>query len=220
MNGRKYVHMKYYYEMVSKDSQSVSRKPYTYILGGVYMAKLDGFMALLTGSFNNREQYDALQKEGKEFPYAEHMNTVCNDKISNLPPEFQGKFMVEESIYEVNGKRHCSSHLFLFTEEPEGILLTSYEIPDGNEKTTFSYKNMKTADFQCLKISEKFRPALFQEKAGVWEGGSTSMFTPVMRFQLFERFSKECLEVSETMEVNGKRTFGYDEPICYKQVSD
>ena len=62
MNGRKYVHMKYYYEMVSKDSQSVSRKPYTYILGGVYMAKLDGFMALLTGSFNNREQYDALQK--------------------------------------------------------------------------------------------------------------------------------------------------------------
>ena len=57
-------------------------------------------------------------------------------------------------------------------------------------------------------------------KAGVWEGGSTSMFTPVMRFQLFERFSKECLEVSETMEVNGKRTFGYDEPICYKQVSD
>ena len=99
-------------------------------------------------------------------------------------------------------------------------MLTSYEIPDGNEKTTFSYKNMKTADFQCLKISEKFRPALFQEKAGVWEGGSTSMFTPVMRFQLFERFSKECLEVSETMEVNGKRTFGYDEPICYKQVSD
>ena len=42
------------------------------------MAKLDGFMALLTGSFNNREQYDALQKEGKEFPYAEHMNTAVS----------------------------------------------------------------------------------------------------------------------------------------------
>ena len=179
------------------------------------MAKLD---ALLTGSFNNREQYDALQKEGKEFPYAEHMNTVCNDKISNLPPEFQGKFMVEESIYEVNGKRHCSSHLFLFTEEPEGILLTSYEIPDGNEKTTFSYKNMKTADFQCLKISEKFRPALFQEKAGVWEGGSTSQFSPVMIFKLWEKFSDTCLEVFESMEVNGKRTFGYDVPIIYKRV--
>ena len=46
------------------------------------------------------------------------------------------------------------------------------------------------------------------------------MFTPVMKFQLLERFSKECLEVSETMEVNGKRTFGYDEPICYKRVSE
>ena len=184
------------------------------------MVKLDGFMALLTGSFNHREQYDTLRKEENGFPYAEHINTVCNDKISNIPPEFQGKFMVEESIYEVNGKRHSSSHLFLFTEQPEGILLTSYDIPEGNDKTVFSYNNMNMVDFQCLKTSEKFTPALFQEKDGVWEGGSTSMFTPVMKFQLLERFSKECLEVSETMEVNGKRTFGYDEPICYKRVSE
>jgi len=35
---------------------------------------------------------------------------------------------------------------------------------------------------------------------------------------LFERFSEEYLEVSETMEVRGKRTFGYDEPIIYKRV--
>ena len=28
------------------------------------MAKLDGFMALLTGSFNNREQYDRAKIEG------------------------------------------------------------------------------------------------------------------------------------------------------------
>ena len=51
-----------------------------------------------------------------------------------------------------------------------------------------------------------------------WEGGSTSMFSPVLKFTLFERFSKECLEVSESMEVNGKKTFGYDEPILYKRV--
>ena len=56
------------------------------------------------------------------------------------------------------------------------------------------------------------------EKDGVWEGGSTSMFSPVLKFTLFERFSEEYLEVSETMEVRGKRTFGYDEPIIYKRV--
>ena len=44
------------------------------------------------------------------------------------------------------------------------------------------------------------------------------MFSPVLKFNLFERFSPEVLEVTESMEVNGKRTFGYDEPILYKRV--
>ena len=52
----------------------------------------------------------------------------------------------------------------------------------------------------------------------MWEGGSTSMFTPALKFTLFERFSPEALEVSEQMEMNGRRTFGYDEPILYKRV--
>ena len=30
--------------------------------------------------------------------------------------------------------------------------------------------------------------------------------------------SDSHLEVSESMEVNGKRTFGYDDPIIYKRV--
>lgn len=44
------------------------------------------------------------------------------------------------------------------------------------------------------------------------------MFSPVLKFTLFERFSNEGLEVSESMEVNGKRTFGYDVPILYHRV--
>lgn len=44
------------------------------------------------------------------------------------------------------------------------------------------------------------------------------MFSPVLKFTLFERFSEEYLEVSEIMEVNGKKTFGYDNPIIYKRA--
>ena len=58
-----------------------------------------------------------------------------------------------------------------------------------------------------LRVSEKFTPALYTLRNGVWEGGSVSMFSPVLKFTLFERFSKDVLEVSESMEVNGKRTF-------------
>ena len=86
------------------------------------------------------------------------------------------------------------------------------------DKNTFSYDSMKNVDYAELKKSEKFTPALYHEKNGIWEGGSISQFSPVMTFKLWEKFSDSCLEVSESMEVNGKRTFGYDEPIIYKRV--
>ena len=134
------------------------------------------------------------------------------------PADFRGKFLVEESYYETNGKKHASAHLFLFTEEQDGVLLTSYEIPEGEDKNSFTYASMEPVDYGDLKKSEKFTPALYREKDGVWEGGSTSQFTPVMKFRLWERFSEACLEVSESIEVNGRRTFGYDAPIRYKRV--
>ena len=182
------------------------------------MTKLEQFMELLTGNFNNAEQYQRMQEENKPFPYAEHANPACNDKIRNLPKDFSGVFMVEESYYTTNGNTHGSPHLFLFTEEPDGIRLTSYEIPEGCGKNTFTYENMPQVDYESLKPSAKFTPALYVEKNGVWEGGSVSMFTPVLKFTLFERFSKDCLEVTESMEMNGKRTFGFDEPIRYKRA--
>lgn len=182
------------------------------------MSKLQEFVNLLTGRFNNKEQYEKMQKAGKSYPYAEHVNTVCNDKITHLPADFQGKFIVEESYYETNGKRHASPHLFLFTEEPDGILLSSYEVPAGTDRNAFTYASMQPVDYRELKKSEKFTPALYCENDGIWEGGSTSQFSPVMQLKLWERFSDTCLEVSEIMEMNGKRTFGYDEPIIYKRV--
>ena len=182
------------------------------------MMKLENFVNMMTGHFDNREQFNMMQKEGKVYPYAEHVNTVCNDKIDNLPKDFTGRFVVEESYYETAGKRHASPHLFLITESADGILLSSYEIPEGEDRNAFSYASMKNVDYSKLKKSEKFTPALYHEKDGIWEGGSTSHFSPVMIFKLWERFSDSCLEVSESMEVNGKRTFGYDEPIIYKRV--
>lgn len=184
------------------------------------MSRLDDFMKLLCGSFDNREQYEAKCAAGETFPLARHVNTACNDKILDLPSDFAGVFMVEESYYETAGKKTASPHLFLFTEEDDGILLTSCDVPEGNDKRTFSYETMVPVEFSALKKSEKFTPALYREHDGAWEGGSDSQFSPVIKFHLFERFSADALEVSETMEMNGKRIFGYDDPILYKRVAD
>ena len=182
------------------------------------MMEIKKFVELMTGEFDNKEQFMEMKEAGKSFPYAQHVNTVCNDKIKNIPEGFNGIFVVEESYYETDGKRHASPHLFLITDSNDGIILSSYEIPAGEDKNTFSYNSMKNVDYAELKKSEKFTPALYHEKSGIWEGGSISQFSPVMTFKLWEKFSDSCLEVSESMEVNGKRTFGYDEPIIYKRV--
>lgn len=180
------------------------------------MSKLKEFMDILSGNFNNAEQYEA--RKADNFPYAEHRNTPCNDKITGLPAGFAGQFLVEESYFTANGATHAAPHLFLFTEEADGILLTSYDLPAGYDKDSFTYANLQPVAYGDLKPSARFTPALYREKDGVWEGGSTSMFSPVLKFTLFERFSPAVLEVSESMEVNGKRTFGYDEPILYKRA--
>ena len=151
------------------------------------MMKLENFVGMMTGHFDNKDQFDKMQEERKTYPYAEHVNTICNDKINNLPEDFKGIFVVEESYYEINGKRHASPHLFLITEIEQGILLSSYEIPKGEDKNTFSYDSMKNVDYSKLEKSEKFTPALYHEKDGIWEGGSTSQFSPVMTFKLGER---------------------------------
>lgn len=182
------------------------------------MQNLEKFTNMLIGEFDNSEQYEDMKKRGIEFPFAKHINTVCNGKIKNLPDDFKGVFMVEESYYTTNGNTHSSPHLFLFTEEGEDIVLSSYESPEGYDKNTFTYIELGEIDFNSLKKSTKFTPAVYKEKDGVWEGGSESMFSPVLKFKLFERFSNEKLEVSESMEMNGKRTFGYDEAIVYKRV--
>ena len=61
--------------------------------------KLDNFVGMMTGHFDNKDQFNKMQAVGKTYPYAEHVNTICNDKINNLPEDFKGKFVVEESYY-------------------------------------------------------------------------------------------------------------------------
>ena len=56
------------------------------------MMKLDNFIGMMTGHFDNKEQFNMMQATGKIYPYAKHVNTVCNDKINNIPHDFNGKF--------------------------------------------------------------------------------------------------------------------------------
>lgn len=180
------------------------------------MGQLEKMVRYLVGHFDNHRQFEMMQKEGKtDYPFAKHVNSICNEKIIGLPAQFEGYFVLEESEYTVQGRTNRSSHLFLFTQENEKIKLTSYELADK----ALRFEDFKPVAYADLKVSAKFTPAYYVEKNGVFEGGSVSHFSPVLTFSLFEKFSDQVLEVSEIMEVNGKRTFGYDEPLLYERIA-
>lgn len=183
------------------------------------MDTLQTFVSLLTGTFDNRAQLEELERRGVAgYPAARHVSTVVNDRIIGLPEAFPGLFVLEESDYTVNGRTNPMPHLFLFTEEPDGrVKLTSYDMPEGYTKENFRAASLGEIPFESLRPSAKFTPALYERQGEAWVGGSESMFTPVLKFKLWERFTPEVLEVSESMEMNGKRTFGYDEPLEYRR---
>lgn len=183
------------------------------------MSTFTEFLEMICGHFNNEEQVTRYQEAGNhEYPFAEHINTICNDKVINLPNDFDGIFLLEESYYTLNGKTNAMPHLFLITMTPVGIQLSSYEIPKQYDKDTFTYENVDTIDFSTLQQVKKFNPLIYKEENHTFHGKSESMFTPVLKFTIDETFSDEMLLVSEIFEVNGKRTFGFDNPIEYKRI--
>lgn len=103
--------------------------------------------------------------------------------------------------------------------EKTGVLLVSYEIPSGYDKNSFTYKDLLPVKYSDLKPNPRFTPTLFHEVEDGFSGESESMFSPVLKFCLKEHFSENQLEVQESMYMNEKKTFGFNEPICYQRIA-
>ena len=186
------------------------------------MNKLDKFINELCGTFNNDRQINDEMRSGEiKHPKAKHINGICNDKIINLPNDFSGYFVIEESYYEQGKFKNILPHLFLFTlNEDDNIVLTSYEIPSNISKEEFRNDNESlTMDYNELKVSSKFTPMVYKENDNSYEGESISNFTPETEFTLKEKIENGKMYVSEVFRKNGKITFGFVEPIVYEKIN-
>ena len=82
------------------------------------MNALDNFVNFLCGEFDNSEQLQDLKSKGiEDYPYARHINYVCNDKMLNVDKEVNGKFLILESYYTINGRTRELPHFFLITQD-------------------------------------------------------------------------------------------------------
>lgn len=185
------------------------------------MNTLEKFIGILCGEFNNDEQVLKEKEEGKiVHPKAKHINSVCNEKIINLPESFEGYFVIEESYYDTGKAKNILPHLFLFTlNENNNVVLSSYELPEGVSKEEFRNDNKDLViDYNKLLKSEKFTPMEYKEINDEFVGESLSTFGPGITFELKESMKKGELHVSEVFKRNGTITFGFVDPIIYKEV--
>lgn len=185
------------------------------------MGILKRFINNLCGDFNNDNQIKIQEAKGKvTHPKAKHINRIANNKIKNLPSDFNGYFIIEESYYEIGNRKNILPHLFLFElNENNQVVLTSYDLPEGISKEEFRNDNNELViDYNKLVISEKFSPMIYKEVNDGFEGESVSDFGGGVKFTLKERTEKDKLYVSEVFEKNGKITFGFEEPIVYDKI--
>lgn len=187
------------------------------------MKEFELFKKIIVGKFNNLEQIEKEKHEGKvTHPIAKHINGICNDKIDNLPNDFKGIFVIEESYYtDIKSERtNILPHLFLFEEnEKRKVKLISYEIPKSISKSDFinSNENLRM-DYNELEVSKKFNPMVYEYKEGVgFHGKSLSNFGSDTTFLLDETLSENIFEVNEILKKGDRVIVGFESSIIYKR---
>lgn len=187
------------------------------------MKEFDIFKKVIVGSFDNLEQIKEEEENGKIIhPICRHINGICNDKIENLPKDFKGIFVIEESYYTKLGTDNTTvqPHLFLFEETKEGrVKLTSYEIPKTISRTEFTNNNpLLKLNYEELQVSSKFNPFVYTYTEGVgFKGGSLSNFSEDITFLLDETLSEDSFKVTEILKRGEEILVGFEEPIIYRR---
>lgn len=186
------------------------------------MGKLQKFMKYISGYFNNEKQLkDEEETIGEvKTPVAKHIVGICNDKIKNLPKDFNGYFTIDETYYKHGEHETTLHHLFLYTlNEDNNVVLTSYELPSYIGYNDFINSNDKLIiDYDKLELSKKFTPIVFEEKEEYFLAESESEFSPEVIFTAIEKVYDGKMEVTEIFRKNGEIVSGSEEPIKYDKI--
>jgi hypothetical protein len=187
------------------------------------MKNMNLFMQMLCGTFENREQCQKEAEEGNPIhPIARHIIGTCNHKIVNLPKEFMGQFVIEESYFDLGTHQIDKHYLFLYEMVSDNqIRLSSYNIPEHLSKETFTNANAEiTIDYDRLEISPRFSPLLLESVGDTFVGENVSKFSEEHIFKFRLEVTKDALYVTEVLEKQGEIVAGYDSPTIYKRVNE
>ena len=180
------------------------------------------YKTYIQGDLDNIEQINAEIKAGKQIhPYAKHVNRLLDNKIKNLPPNYNGFYILEESYYTYPNKpMEVKPYLFWFEKTKKGqIRLHSIQIPKGIDKKSLKNDNKKLSlNYVDLIDSPTFKPAIYSKKSGGFYIKAPVDLPNGMKFTLEETIGKDSFEVMELLQKAGKSMTPYTTPIIYKRI--
>ena len=178
-------------------------------------------MTMLCGEFDNHDQIcDEIAQGNQRHPRARHIIGSCNERIMNLPDNFPGDFVIEESYFDLTTHQIDKHYLFLYEVISDyQVRLSSYNIPQDMKKETFTNSNHEISiDYNKLEISPRFSPLILESVGDTFVGENVSEFSEDHIFKFKLEVTKEALYVKEVLEKDGELVAGYYEPIIYKRL--
>jgi hypothetical protein len=187
------------------------------------MQNMTVFIEMLCGTFDNQEQCQEEVDVGNPIhPLARHIIATCNHKMVNLPKDFSGQFVIEESYFDMKTHQIDKHYLFLYEMISEHqVQLTSYNIPDNLDKETFTNANPQIIiDYDALETSPRFSPLILESIGDTFVGDNVSKFSEEHIFKFKLEITNDALYVTEALEKEGEIIAGYHSPIVYKRVNE
>lgn len=186
------------------------------------MPRLERFMDMLCGNFDNMEQCRAEEAAGNQIhPQAKHIIGICNDRIDHLPEEFPGYFVIEESYFDMGDRVIEKHYLFSYVEKENGkILLTSHDVPDSIRREDLTNENQQLRiDYRELLVSPRFQPLVLEEVGNGFFGENVSQFSQDTTFHFSLKVRDGVFHAKELLLRNGAAIAGYEEPTIYIRSS-
>ena len=186
------------------------------------MSDLDVYLSYLTGDFDNHAQVEEQLKSGKQIhPYAKHITRIIGNRVQNIPADFKGVFVLEESYYKYpNQDTIIKPYIFKFElNNEQRIVLNSIVVPERIDKKKLRNDNSAwVLDFSELKNSPSFKPVAYTKTDRGFYIKAPNDLPGGVKFTLEETIGNGFLEVMELAEKEGKRLTPYATPLMYKRI--
>ncbi len=178
---------------------------------------IDQFRKMLLGEYDNSLQVAKEESEGDRIhPLAIHGIYDVTHLIQSLPEDFRGIFVLEESRFHMDTHTVDKKYLFSYEEVSEGILLKSYQLPDGLPE---GGEMLSDTDWMIpnkdLEESPRFQPLLLRWDGTCFAGENVSQFSVEHRFYFRLEVHSQKFYVKELLKKDDIIVAGYESPIHY-----